>query len=70
MKKEKRLFGSENPNSFMLLGLINTLANKGILDKEERESIFDLGYYIEESSNLIDARKIKEKLDVLIENKE
>ena len=57
MEKERRMFGSKNSNSYMLLGLLNTLQNNGTITLEERESIFDLGYCIEEYSMLRDAKK-------------
>ena len=62
MKKERRIFGSKNPNSFMLLGLLNTLQRNGTITPKERESIFDLGYYIEELSMLKDAKELEKTL--------
>ena len=65
MRKERRLYGSENPNSFMMLGLLNTLCNNGTITKEDKDDILNLGEYIEFLSNMKDAKKIKAKLEEL-----
>ncbi len=67
MKKERRMFGSENPNSFMILGLINELTNNGAITAQQRIDILSLGDLIEEFSILKDAKKIKEQLNDLKE---
>jgi len=53
-------------NSMMILGLANTLANQGTLKEEDRKAIFDLGYFMEESATIKDAKDlVKEIGDIL-----
>ncbi len=67
MEKKLMIFGSENPNSYMILGILNTLHRNGVITEEQRQSIFSLGYYVEELSTLKDAKELKELLDNLKE---
>jgi len=65
--KDWHMFSSKNPDSYMMLGLLNTLANNGTISKKERESIYSLGYCIEEMGKVKDAEEVKALLEELME---
>jgi len=44
--ESKDLFDGDDPNSYMMLCLLNTLSNAGIIPKKDRDDIIDLGYMI------------------------
>ncbi len=65
--KDWHIFSSKNPDSYMMLGLLNTLQNNSTISKKERDSIYSLGYCIEEIGKVKDAKKVQALLKDLIE---
>lgn len=53
-------------NSMMILGLLNTLANKGDLTEEERVNILNLGNFIERCNLIRDSKKLVAEIENLL----
>ncbi len=65
--KDWHIFSNKNPDSYMMLGLLNTLANNGTITKKERDSIYSLGYCVEEIAKVKDAKEVQKLLKDLME---
>jgi len=65
--KNWHMFSNKNPDSFMMLGLLNTLANNGTITEKERDSIYSLGYCVERIGKVEDAEEVKKQLEELME---
>lgn len=63
--KDWHMFSTKNPDSYMMLGLLNTLANNGTITKNERDDIYSLGYCVENFGKIRDAKKVKALLEEL-----
>lgn len=65
--KDWHIFSNKNPDSYMMLELLNTLTNNGTISEEERDSLYSLGYCVEEIGKIQDAKKVKALLKELKE---
>lgn len=65
--KDWHMFSNKNPDSWMMLGLLNTLTNNGTISKEDRDSIYSLGYCVERIGKVKDAEEVKALLEELKE---
>lgn len=63
------MFKNEDHNSWMILGLANTLANSGVLDEKDRKAIFELGYTIERYYLVNKSKKLLEEINDILNKK-
>lgn len=66
------IFNDNDHNSYMMLGLLNTLTNAGILPKKDRDDILSLGEIIkgyavdkENAKHIKEAKKLVEELKLI-----
>lgn len=66
------IFNDNDHNSYMMLGLLNTLTNAGILPKKDRDDILSLGEIIkgyavnkENTKHIKEAKKLVKELELL-----
>ena len=62
------MFKNGDYNSFMILGLANTLTNNGLLKNEDRRAIFELGYQIEAHHTLDKAKKLLKEINEILKS--
>jgi len=56
----------DDHSSMMMLGLVNTLANKGELTEKERKSILNLGHFMEDLNKLREAKNLVREINDIL----